>query len=95
MLTLLRLITTQNDQPALMFQGIGFAGSVVAATGCDITYELECTAGTSVCIPHTDVVVSIHFRWLYHIHTTRAFRLTDYGTYNSGVTEQSQFSGLR
>lgn len=53
--SMLQYASAQSYQSALIFQGRGLAGSVVDATGCDITYELECTAGTDVC---SDVIVS-------------------------------------
>ena len=56
-----RTTHAQNYPSALIFSATGLAGSVVAATGCDITYELSCTAGSTVC---SDIVVSTYVHGL-------------------------------
>jgi hypothetical protein len=58
---LFRTTHAQNYPSALIFSATGLAGSVVAATGCDITYELSCTAGSTVC---SNIVVSTHIHGL-------------------------------
>ena len=57
-------LAATNYPSALILKGTGLAGSVVAATGCDITYEFKCTASSTVCV-EGDVVVSAHTRYYY------------------------------
>jgi hypothetical protein len=51
-------IVAAQDVSALLFQADGMAGSVVDATGCKITYVLECT-DQSVCSTSSDLTVCL------------------------------------